>query len=66
MWHANAQTPAPQRPSITPGHVGRSPGLVDEHQPLGIKIQLALEPRLASLADVGSLLLGGMRRLFYA
>src|ERR671938_331933 len=64
MRHTNPQPPTPGCPSVTPGHVGGSPSLVDEHQPRGIKIQLALEPGLAPLADVGPVLLGGMRRLF--
>jgi hypothetical protein len=51
-------------PPVAPGHVGGSPGLVDEHQPLGIKVELALEPGLAPLADIRAVLLGGMRRLF--
>src|SRR5215207_886113 len=64
MGHASPQPPTPPRPPVAPGHVGGSPGLVDEHQPLGIEIQLALEPRLAPLADIRPVLLGGMRRLF--
>ena len=40
------------------------PGLVDEHQPVRIEIELALEPVLAPLQDVGAVLLGGVRRLF--
>src|SRR4051812_22351561 len=57
------------QPSIPEGRVHhQSPGpnsLVDEHQSLGIEIKLALEPRLAPLADVRPVLLGGMRRLFF-
>jgi len=62
--HASPQPPTARRSSIAPGHVGGSPSLIDEHEPLGIEIELALEPRLASLADVRPVLLGGMRRLF--
>jgi len=50
--------------SVAPGHVGRGPGLIDEHQPLGIKVELALKPGLASLANIRPVLLGGMCRLF--
>jgi hypothetical protein len=64
MRHANPQTAPPRGPSVTPGHVGRGPGLVDEDEPRGVEIQLALEPRLAPLPDIGPVLLGGMRRLF--
>src|SRR5215217_2848442 len=63
MWHTNAQTLTAPRPSVAPGHVGGGPGLVDEHQPRRVEIQLALEPRLAPPADVGAVLLGRVRRL---
>jgi hypothetical protein len=49
--------PRAQRP-VGPGHVGRSPGLVDEGQALGIEIELGFEPGLAPLQDVQAALLG--------
>src|SRR4051794_4350896 len=49
---------------VVPGHGGGSPGLIDEHQPLGIEVELALEPGRAPLANIRPVLLGGMRRLF--
>src|SRR5215216_8169697 len=64
MRHASPQPPTARRPPVAPGHVGGSPGLVDEDQPFGIEIQLALEPGLAPLANIRPVLLGGMRRLF--
>src|SRR3954466_663268 len=64
MRHASPQPPPARGPPVAPGHVGGSPGLVDEDQPFGIEIELALEPGLAPPADVGTILLGGMRRLF--
>src|SRR3954466_3015419 len=64
MRHASPQPPPARGPPVAPGHVGGSPGLVDEDQPFGIEIELALEPGLAPLANVGTILLGGMRRLF--
>ena len=51
-------------PAMAPRHVGGRPGLVDEHQLLGIKVELAVEPVLALLQDVGTVLLGGVRGLF--
>src|SRR3954453_22138361 len=64
MRHASPQPPTAQGPPIAPGHVGGSPGLVDEDQALGIEIKLALEPGLAPLANIRPVLLGGMRCLF--
>ena len=46
-------------------HVGRCPGLVDEDQPLGIEIELPLEPLLATLQDVGAFLFGGVCGRFF-
>jgi hypothetical protein len=64
MRHASPQALPARGSSVAPSHVRGSPGLVDEHQPFGIEIQLALEPGLAPLANVGPVLLGGIRRLF--
>src|SRR5215213_11913690 len=64
VGHAGSQALATQRPSVAPSHVGGGPGLIDEHKPRRVKVELALEPGLAPLADVGPILLGGMRRLF--
>ena len=50
--------------AVGSSHVGRSPGLVDEHQTFGIEIELAFEPGLAPLQDVGAVLLGRVRGLF--
>src|SRR3954452_7217383 len=63
MRHADPQTSPTRGPPVAPGHVGRSPGLIDEHQPRGIEVELALEPGLEPLADIRPVLLGGMRRL---
>jgi len=41
---------------MTAGHVGRRPGLVDEHQSRRIQIELAIEPVLARTQDVGAIL----------
>jgi hypothetical protein len=45
-------------------HVGRGPGFVDEDEAGRIKIELALEPLLAPLQDVGMALFAGVRSLF--
>jgi hypothetical protein len=61
---ADTQAFAAAAAAVGASHVGRSPGLVDEDQAFGIKIELAFEPGLAPLQDVGALLLGRVRRLF--
>ncbi len=51
-------------PSIAPGHLGRRPCLIDEHQPLQLEIDLGVEPGLSPAENVGPLLLGGVRSPF--
>jgi hypothetical protein len=48
MGHADAQTLAPRRSSMAPRHAGRSPGLVDEDEPVRVEIDLTIEPGFAS------------------
>jgi hypothetical protein len=45
-------------------HIRRGPGFIDEHEALGIEVELTFEPILPSLHDVRALLLGGVRGLF--
>ena len=64
MRDAGAQ-PLPARAApMRAGHVRRGPGLVNENQALGIKVELALEPVLPPLQDVGPILLTRVRGLF--
>jgi hypothetical protein len=44
--------------------LGRGSGLIDEHQPFGIEVELAVEPGLTAVQDVGAALLVRVRRLF--
>ena len=46
------------------GHVRRGPGLVDEDKACRVEIELPLEPLLALLQDVGTILLDSVRGLF--
>ena len=64
MGDADAQALPTPAAAIAASHIGRSPGLIDEHQPVRIEIGLAIEPVLATLQDVGASLLGGVGRLF--
>src|SRR5919107_1911989 len=50
--------------SITPGHVGLGPGLVDEDQAFGIEPALVFLPLLAPAGDVGAVLFAGVQVLF--
>ena len=46
------------------GHVRRSPGLVDENQPVRIEVELAFKPGEPTAQDVGTVLFFGPGRLF--
>lgn len=52
--------------TMAAGHVGRGPSLIDEQQPVWVKVELAVEPGLALPQDVGAVLLDGVASLFYA
>jgi len=61
---ACSQALAAAAAAVGAGHVGGRPGLVDEHQPLRIEVELAVEPGLAASHDVGTILLGRVPGLF--
>jgi len=61
---ADAQSFAAAATTVRSGHAGRGPGLIDEDETLGIKIELLLEPGLAALPDVRPILFAGVRGLF--
>jgi len=61
---ASAQPLALRGAAPQAGHVGGNARLIDEDQPFGVEIELALEPRLALLEDVRPVLLGCMGGLF--
>jgi hypothetical protein len=48
------------------GHVRRGPSFVDIDEALGIKVELALEPVLPPLQNVGPILLTRVHCLFFA
>ena len=64
MGDRSAAALAPRRTAAKPGHFGRYSALVDEHQPLGIEIGLALEPGQPSGRYVRPVLFGCVRSLF--
>lgn len=66
MRVAHPQTLALAAPAVAAGHIGWRPGLIDEHQSLGIAVELTLEPVLARAQDVGAILLERVAGLFYA
>jgi hypothetical protein len=49
---------------VPAGHVGLGPGLVDEHQALGVKPALMHLPAGAPTGDVGAVLLAGVQAFF--
>ena len=63
--HPGAQPFAAWGSAIAAGHVGRCPGLVDKDELIGIEIELAVEPVLAPLQDVGTILLGRVEGVRY-
>lgn len=50
--------------AMAAGHVGRSPCFVDEDEALRVQIDLAVEPVVPLLQDIGPVLLDGMASLF--
>ena len=62
--HVGPQSFAARRPAIATRHVRRCPDLIDEDELPGIEIELAVEPFLAPLQDVGAILLGRVCCLF--
>ena len=50
--------------AVAAGHVGRGPRFVDEHEPFGIEVELAIEPVMPLAQDVGAVLLDCMASLF--
>lgn len=63
---ADPQALSARRSSVTARHVGGGPCLVDEDEPRGIEVELAVEPCLPTPQDVGSVLLARMRSRFFA
>ena len=61
----HAQPLAPAAAPVRARHVRRGPGLVDEHELLGIEIGLRLEPGAALAQDVRTVLLDRMSGLFF-
>lgn len=66
VGEAHPQPLAALRAAMAAGDVGRGPGLIDEQQPVWVKVELAVEPGLALPQDVGTILPGGVASLFCA
>jgi len=66
MRKADPQPLAPAAASMAAGHVGRGPGLINEHQPVRVQVGLPVEPVKALLQDVRAILFNGVTRLFSA
>jgi len=64
MRHTHPKPLATSAAAMAACHIGGGPGLVDEDQPVGIEVELILEPLFASDQDVGAILFGGVRGLF--
>ena len=64
VGEAHPQALASGTAVMAKGHIGGSPGLVDEVKALRVQIELAIEPVLALLQDVGAVLLDGVTVFF--
>ncbi len=64
MWNAGAEPLAFARPAAQAGDIRRGLGLIDEDEARGVEIELTIEPVLAPLQDVGTVLLCRVRGLF--
>jgi hypothetical protein len=60
MWNANPQALPSHATPIQACHLGRGAGLVDEHQPFWVEIQLPVKPGLPRGPDVGPVALAGV------
>ena len=60
----HAQPLAAPATTVRTRHLGARPGLVDENQPRGLEVVLAVEPGAAPGEDVGAVLLGRVAGLF--
>jgi len=49
---------------VTAGHIGGSPGLIDEDEAFGFEVDLTVEPVSALSQDVGAVLLDRVPGLF--
>ncbi len=64
MREAHAQAFALGAAAMAAGYIGRGPCFVDEHEAFGFQIDLAVEPVVPLLQDIGTILLDCMSSLF--
>lgn len=64
VGEAHPQSLALRAATMAAGHVGCGPCLVDEHKAFGLKVDLAIEPVLTLLQNVGTVLLDSVASLF--
>jgi hypothetical protein len=65
MWHAGPAAFAARTASVPSGHFGVRAGFIDEDETLGLQVGLVLEPCFTAPYDIGTVLLVGVRRLFF-
>ncbi len=64
MRNAHPQALPSGAASVQACHLGGRAGLINEHQPLGIEIQLPVKPSFACGPDVRPVALAGVRGFF--
>jgi hypothetical protein len=65
VGESHPQALARRTAAMAASHVGGRPGLVDEHEPRRIEIELVAEPVPALPQDVRAILLDGMADVFF-
>jgi hypothetical protein len=64
MGNAHPQALPSRAAPVQASHLGGRAGLVDEHQPFRVEIQLTVKPGLACGSDVGPVALAGVGGFF--
>ena len=64
MWHGGTASFATRRPATQAGHLGGSPGFIDEDKSPRVEVELPLEPGLAGYPHIVALLFARMYCLF--
>jgi hypothetical protein len=65
MGNRSAAAFSSRRTAVHPRHIGGGAAFIDEHQPLRVQVRLGVEPGLAAVGYIRSILFGSVRCLFF-